>query len=609
MLQSGQVGSSPSLGDSIGRYRLIAELARGGMGIVYVAASQGPGGFSKLVALKELKPDLAGDVDFLAMFLDEARIAARLNHPNIVQTNDVDVHDGRHFIAMEYLEGRSLAQVQKRFAAKGGLPQRVILTALRDVLAALDYAHELADGAGRLLGFVHRDISPHNVFITFDGHTKVIDFGIAKARDSSLETKTGVLKGRVTYMAPEQLAHQTDRRSDLFSVGVILAEVITGKRLWHGLNDMEVLSRLVRSDVPKIEMPGAPAQLLEICRTALEPRPDDRYASAALMRDALDEYLWTQGGSPKPREVSAVLMREFEPERRARRELVEAALGRLRSGEGGRLATLAPPESRDADAESHKPSVSRSDAHAPVDLGTLPPEPASPLLMALPLDEARAIRLRPRRPLLMLGLGAGVALVGAVLLFSLRSTPPAAALLALPAPVAAPSRSATPARVTRERPAAELPSADLPSAVIVLSVNVIPSSAQLSIDDQLMTSNPFVGSFPRGAAWHRVRASAPGYLTKERLVSFADNVVVDLALAPRPIAVGNWRQSPMRRSEPHPAPATRPTLVELPAAATTAPPQPSAPARAVANDIAPRSAADAPRRRSIDAVNPYGEEQ
>src|SRR4051794_714881 len=301
-----QIGSTPSLGDSIGRYRLIAELARGGMGIVYVAASQGPGGFSKLVAIKELKPDLAQDSDFLTMFLDEARMAARLNHPNIVQTNDVDQHDGRHFIAMEYLEGRSLYFAQKRFAPKGGLPQRVVLTVLRDVLAALDYAHELTSADGKLLGFVHRDISPQNIFLTFDGHTKVIDFGIAKARDSSLETKTGVLKGRITYMAPEQLAHTCDRRTDVFSVGVILAEAITGRRLWQGLSDMEVLSRLVRGDVPVIDDAALPQKLLEICAKALKARPDDRYSSAAEMRDALDEYLWTQGGAPRPREVSTV---------------------------------------------------------------------------------------------------------------------------------------------------------------------------------------------------------------------------------------------------------------------------------------------------------------
>src|SRR3954465_14450059 len=232
------------LGDPVGRYRLLGELARGGVGIVYVAAAQGPAGFSKLVALKELRPDLVEDGEFLTMFLEEARMAARLNHPNIVQTNDVDACDGRHFIAMEYLEGRSLYHVLKRFAPRGGFPERMALSVLRDALAALDYAHELAGFDGQPLGFVHRDISPHNIFLTYEGHTKVIDFGIAKARDSSLETKAGVLKGRANYRAPEQLTRRADRRSDIFSIGAILYEVLSGRRMWQGMSEVEILGAL-----------------------------------------------------------------------------------------------------------------------------------------------------------------------------------------------------------------------------------------------------------------------------------------------------------------------------------------------------------------------------
>src|SRR5437868_2004120 len=134
-----------SLGDVVGRYRLLGEMARGGMGIVYLAAAHGPAGFSKLVALKELRPDLVEDTEFLTMFLDEARMAARLNHPNIVQTNDVGEQDGRHFIAMEYLDGRSLHQILRRFARQGGFPQRMAISVLREALSALDYAHELTD--------------------------------------------------------------------------------------------------------------------------------------------------------------------------------------------------------------------------------------------------------------------------------------------------------------------------------------------------------------------------------------------------------------------------------------------------------------------------------
>jgi serine/threonine-protein kinase len=550
-----EIGSRPSLGDSIGRYRLIAELARGGMGIVYVGASQGPGGFSKLVAIKELKPELAQDGDFLTMFLDEARMAARLNHPNIVQTNDVDQHDGRHFIAMEYLEGRSLYFAQKRFATKGGLPQRVVLNVLRDVLSALDYAHELTSADGKLLGFVHRDISPQNVFLTFDGHTKVIDFGIAKARDSSLETKTGVLKGRVSYMAPEQLAHECDRRTDIFSVGVILAEAVTGRRLWHGLNEVEVLTRLVRGELPPLEGTG---RLIEICRQALRPRPEDRYATAAEMRDALDEYLWTQGGPPRPREVSTVLLREFEVERNKRRALVEVALGRLTAGESGTLATLDP---RETESRSI-PSTSRHNASVVAPL----PQPEPPPDVAL--------RPRPSR----LWLGAGVlSFTALVLAISL----PRSAPIEPPKPQIAPVTHALPAPET-----------------VVLSVNVVPLNAQLFLDEELLPSNPFLGRFPKSTQTHRLRAVAPGHLAKERLVSFSDNVMIDLALAPRALPPSRPPPRAARRSEPPPA---RPVSVETP-------PVPQ-PARAPAGDIQPRGAGEPPRRRSIDSTNPYGDDQ
>ncbi len=323
------------LGDTVGRYRLLGELARGGMGIVYVAAAQGPAGFSKLVALKELRPDLVEDGEFLTMFMEEARVAARLNHPNIVQTNDVDASDGRHFIAMEYLEGRSFYHVLKRFAGRGGFPQRMALSVLRDALAALDYAHEVTGFDGQPLGFVHRDISPHNIFVTFEGHTKVIDFGIAKARDSSLETKTGILKGRASYMAPEQLLRRADRRSDLFSVGAILFEILCGRRLWQGMGEIEILAGLTRGEVPSLQTvrPETSSELVEICERALAVNPDHRYATAAEMRDAIDHYLWSSGGAPRHREMSDMLLQEFETERQSRRLLLEGALMRLQAGD------------------------------------------------------------------------------------------------------------------------------------------------------------------------------------------------------------------------------------------------------------------------------------
>ena len=362
-----------SLGDIVGRYRLLGEIARGGMGNVYLAAAQGPAGFSKLVALKELRPDLVEDDEFLTMFLEEARMAARLNHPNIVQTNDVDESNGRHFIAMEYLEGRSLYHVLKRFAPRGGFPQRMAISVLRDVLSALDYAHELTGFDGKPLGFVHRDVSPHNIFLTFEGHTKVIDFGIAKARDSSLETKTGVLKGRANYMAPEQLTRHADRRTDIFSVGAVLYEILSGRRLWQGLGEIEILAALTRGEIPTLSAvrPDTPPVLLRVCQKALAARPDDRYATAAEMRDALDQHLWSTGGAPRLRDVSDVMLQEYDPERQRMRGLIEAALLRLQQGDSGRLETLQLQDPRDSLNDSRRGSGgTRSRPHTPSFRGT-----------------------------------------------------------------------------------------------------------------------------------------------------------------------------------------------------------------------------------------------
>ena len=195
----------------VGRYRLIAELAHGGMGDVYLAVAQGAGGFSKLMVIKMLRPALAEDEQFLTMFLEEARLAARLNHPNVVQTVEVGNEGRKYFLAMEYLEGQSLQRLRTRVAKEHPFPLGPHLRILVEALNGLHYAHELVDIDGRALDLVHRDATPHNIFVTYDGQVKVVDFGIAKAMDSSLETRTGELKGKIAYMPPEQASAQTRR--------------------------------------------------------------------------------------------------------------------------------------------------------------------------------------------------------------------------------------------------------------------------------------------------------------------------------------------------------------------------------------------------------------
>jgi serine/threonine-protein kinase len=646
-----------ALGDVVGRYRLLGEMARGGMGIVYVAAAQGPAGFSKLVALKELRPDLVEDEEFLTMFLEEARMAARLNHPNIVQTNDVDESHGRHFIAMEYLEGRSLYHVVKRFGARGGFPQRMALSVLRDVLSALDYAHELTGFDGKPLGFVHRDVSPHNVFVTFEGHTKVIDFGIAKARDSSLETKTGVLKGRANYMAPEQLTRRADRRSDIFSVGAMLFEVLSGRRLWQGMGEIEILAALTRGEIPSLHAvrPETPAALVEICQRALAAEPDQRFNTAAEMRDAVDQHLWATGGAPRHRDLADALAQEFDAERQRVRAIIEAALFRLQAGESGRLEALDFRDPRDAAHDSRRgrtgtSSGSRSGKdgslhtgasisavrHTPSTVGYAPAsmvQQTPSALRDLPgvnlssvvraggtLPAASPELLEPlERPSLLTRIWQGQpwAVTGAFALIFVATT----ALVALhhPAPQAEPAPLPPP-------PAAPAPVLR-PSGpeMIVFSVSVTPSTAQIAIDGQLMPSNPFVGHFPKSGTAHRVRATAPGHSAKERLVTFDDNVMIDLSLtpaaqpqAPAPAAARGsnggerstsrrWEQTrqPAHR-EPPPPPARPTAIVATPA--LTAPPA-AAPSRASSNDIVPRGEWEPPRKRAIDTSNPYGEDK
>jgi serine/threonine protein kinase len=610
-----------SFGDNVGRYQLIGEIARGGMGIVYIAAAQGPAGFSKLVALKELKPDLVQDSDFLTMFLEEARLAARLSHPNIVQTNDVNEFEGRHFIAMEYLDGRSFYRVLRRFAALGGYPQRMALSALRDVLSALDYAHELRDFNGSPMGFVHRDISPHNIFITFDGHTKVIDFGIAKARDSSLETKTGVLKGRASYMAPEQLTRRADRRTDIFSVGAILFEIITGRRLWQGLNEIEILGHLTTGDIPSVSTarPDTPPVLVQICQTALSARPEDRYSSAAEMRDAIDEYLWSTGGAPKIGDISTKLSEVFNEERHKTREAIDTAISRLQSGEGGQLETFAVPEPREHGTGSLQSRVSRvsrvaqrpSGNHSASQLVVtdspmyaMPNDPMFATLMPAPARPAK-----PQLPDLLVRHGKLVAAAALSVVF--LATTLTIALHHSPPPVDPPVvvERTVPAQPPAPRPAAApapLQQAPAPvSDTIVFSVSVAPSTAQVLIDGDPMPSNPFLGRFPKSATTHRIRAVAQGFMPKERLVNFTDNVMIDLNLTPRPPG----REPVVRRRESFPPRRVEFSAPQQPAAAPAPAPSPP-PARSSAPaDIAPRGEWEAPRRRGIDSNNPYGEEK
>jgi serine/threonine-protein kinase len=294
------------------------------MARVYLAISQKQLGFTKLVVLKVLRDELDADGEFLAMFIQEARLAARLNHPNVVQTYEAGEDGGAHYIAMEYLEGQPLSAVLAQIGREK-LALDVHLRILCDALEGLHYAHELADYDGTALGIVHRDVSPQNVFVTYTGQSKILDFGIAKTTGST-RTINGILKGKAGYMAPEQATSApTDRRTDLFAVGVMLWEALAARRfVQRGEEDIVALTRRIAGKEPRIRevAPDAPPDLADICDKAMATDPSSRYASAAEMRDAIEAHLRTRAPVDR-RNVAAVLEAAFASERARMHRLVD----------------------------------------------------------------------------------------------------------------------------------------------------------------------------------------------------------------------------------------------------------------------------------------------
>ena len=231
------------------RYRRIAAIGHGGMADVHLAVSVGAGDFHKLVVIKELRAGFADSPEHRAMFLKEARVAARMGHENVVQTFEIGEVEGRPFIAMEHLDGQPLHRVLRRLHEQGGLPLALHLRALGEVLTGLHHAHELCDFDGRPLGLVHRDATPHNVVVTYEGRVKLVDFGIARLGDDELTT-VGTFKGKASYAAPEQARGEAvDRRTDVFAVGVMLWEALAGRRMWPELSEVAIVQRLRAAEI------------------------------------------------------------------------------------------------------------------------------------------------------------------------------------------------------------------------------------------------------------------------------------------------------------------------------------------------------------------------
>jgi len=500
---------------SFGRYRVVARLGSGGMGLVYLAVALGPAGVQKLVVIKQLRDSLASTASVRGMFLDEARVAMRLNHPNVVQTNEVVDEGPDLYLVMEFLDGQPLATLLESDHA-GRLPLAARLRIVCDALTGLHYAHELSDLGGTPLAIVHRDVSPHNIMVTYEGQVKIVDFGIAKAADATTVTDSGVFKGKVRYTSPEQaLSKPIDRRADVFGMGIILWECVAGRRLWQDANDASILVALVSGKLPDLveANPSAPPELVAICKKALAVDPDERYATARDMRAAIVAYQRTLSDTT---ELGAVVTAGFANERSELRALVDAQIKAMRE--------------RTLEADTMRPIPILGSGSATASEGTA---------MARGGVAVEATPVKPPR-------------VNKMLVLAVAGVVTAAVVAAV-----ATTRSHDD---HRGAPASAAPA--VPERVHV-RLHATPDGARFVLDGTPLPSNPFDGEAPRDSLIHSIVVRADGFDTRNVDTTFDRDVAVDVSLSaiapPPPPTPPKVVAKPKPFATPVTPPAPKPT--------------------------------------------------
>jgi serine/threonine-protein kinase len=572
-----------------GKYRLIAELGAGGMAKVFLAITEGDLSFRKLSVVKLMRPELLTDPSFATMFLEEARLAARLDHPNIVNTYDVGHSDDGYFIAMEYLDGVSLHSIVREFGFDGEFTFAMYARVLVEVLAALEHAHTLRDFDGRPLRVVHRDVSPHNVVITFAGQVKLLDFGIAKAADSAVQTSTGVVKGKVAYMAPEQAAggRDIDGRADNYAVGVMLWEAAAGARRYPGKNNLEILGWLLGAEAAppaNAAQRGLPSAVDVVLDKALAPHRDQRYASASEFAAELEFVLKGMSDVPSLRQIGEVLSTRFGEERSRMRRRIEEACSEAANGTQPReLPTVRPPG---------RPKTGEVTAVSDPEEGTRPaaaPErgdggvvEGTSVTAARRLARSGASSVVPTRapPIRAFVAAAGVAVLGASAFAVMR--------------VGTPSVEATAGAATREGAAvASAGPAAAAEQLVELSVLAEPETAEVEVDGVKLSGRPAKVSVARGTEPRTITVTAPGYVPVRREVvpSASQSLEVKLDRETTKDSPTAARGRAPSRAGARPPPA----LGAPPVAPSSAPPAPK--------DVTERPARRTPE--SLDTDDPW----
>jgi serine/threonine-protein kinase len=567
---------------TFGKHTLIAELGHGGMADVFLAVQAGPSGlgFRKLTVVKRLRENLVDEPEFVAMLVDEARIAARLNHPNVVQTNEVGNVGNQYYITMEYLDGQPLHRIQHRSMQRAKNGDRAPLTTdqqcliLMDALAGLHHAHELKDFDGTPLEIVHRDMTPQNIFVTYQGQIKVVDFGIAKAAGRASETRQGVVKGKVRYMAPEQaIGGAVTRRSDVFAVGIMLWEAAIGRRMWKDKDDLEIVQMLVSGQLPPMPRevdPSTPEELDRICRKALAFKADDRYPTAEALRVDIEHYLNESGKLVSARRELAATVGELFADKQAEiKAIIEKQLASI-----------------DDAAPSNDLAVVPQDALSMSSLPITPTQPSEPSLAGAAKSTTPASIAPPTRPNRLRAIVASAAVALALL---------------------------TAFKVWKSNSTSSAPA--VPDQVSV-HFNATPATARIVLDNDSPASVPLSIRVPRDEKQHDVRVFADGFATRTSTVNFTRDIDMTFELAPLPATSAAPAANTDPKATVSPAVAAAPAAINRrgtwppPAKSVELKPDPVAAAPAPAPAPAPAKPAPSDGRKlSLDKGDPWADKK
>jgi len=534
---------------SVGKFRLIASLGQGGMADVYLAVASGVGGFNKLQVLKRLRPDRAEEQGIVEMFLDEARLAAQLNHPNVVSTLEVCEDGQDYFMVMEYLDGTPFNRMLSK-AKLTSAPPGVLLKVVAEALTGLHYAHELNNYDGKPLNIVHRDVSPHNIFVTFDGHTKVLDFGIAKAASHVVQTAAGMVKGKIGYMSPEQVRlEKVDRRADVFAMGLVLAEALTGKRFWEGMPDLEILDQLNSGNILRVEVVKKlipPGPLANIVEKALASDPAGRYPTAAAMCADIEDHLRSSKIRVTSEDISKYVHQLFGEKRVQMRKLIERQIAKLREETDGPVSqdSRAPISLRSGLPRIGLEMTTRIDRSALV--GEVDPNitaiPSSNETRSMVASQTVSDMRTPRSVSFYAILAAGCIAAGVGTFVVLGRQNAQSPSVAATSQAGVPSSSATSSGETvsaaaptpamsAQAPAASASAASA-QAMMELQITAIPTTAAIFVDGARIPTNPWTGKVPMDGMGHRVHAEARGFKSAGEIVLFSKDTSITLQLAP-----------------------------------------------------------------------------